>query len=333
VWRGEAFVELPGVKDAVAAIAFVQAKQCSQYIPGSCELSTVLLYVMSCGGSTSLEDAEADAFWCLLQLMAEMHDSIAPDAGLATQVRRTHELLRTYDPPLAGILASHGLGTLPSLKFGVVLCTRSGFSLTDVVRIWDTLLADPQRFVFCDYIVVSLLLLVRRDLMLWRADLGRLSEALIAAPKFVDVDSLLRFARAICAFERRCAPGAVNPFPPRPAPGIDILAGSSLTTGGMDVTLAAAQAQFSSLWDKVRGASSDAWEVGRAAASEAAEQAPTWKAQANFWMAAAVSSAASAAGDVVASAASAAEKAATVAGAAATIAASAANNAAEKSST
>jgi len=333
VWRGEAFVELPGIRDAVTAIAFVQAKQCSQYIPGSCEFSTVLLYAMSCGGSTSLEDAEADAFWCLLQLMAEMQDSIAPDAGLATQVRRTHELLRTYDPPLAGILASHGLGTLPALKFGVALCTRSGFALKDVVRIWDTLLADPQRVVFCEYIVVALLLLVRRDLMLWRADLGRLAEALVAAPKCVDLDSLLRFACAICAFERRCVPGAAHPFPPRPAPGVDILDGSSLATGGLDVTLASAQAQLSSLWGKVRVASSDAWEAGRAAANEAAEQAPTWKAQANFWMAAAVSSAASAAGDVVASAASAAEKAATVAGAAATIAASAANNAAAKSQT
>jgi len=333
VWRDEAFVALPGVRDAVAAIAFVQAKQCSQYIPGSCELGTVLLYAMSCGGSANLQDAEADAFWCLLQLMAEIQDSIAPDAGLATQIRRTHELLRTYDPPLADVLASHGLGTLPALKFGVALCTRSGFSLADVVRIWDTLLADPQRFVFCDYVVVALLLLVRRDLMLWRADLGRLAEALIAAPKCVDLDSLLRFACAICAFERRCAPGVAHRFPPRPAPGIDILDGSSLATDGLDATLAAAQAQLSSLWDKVRLASNDAWEVGRAAANEAAEQAPTWKAQANFWMAAAVSSAASAAGDVVASAASAAERAATAAGAAATIATSAANKAAEKSQT
>lgn len=314
-WRGEAFMGRADVVAAIIAITLTHAWQCSQYVPGSCELATVLLFAMSCGGTTSIADAEADTFWCFSQLMAEVQDSIAADSGLAGQVRRTHELLRTYDPPVAELLDAHGLGALPALRLGAALCTRSGFALADCVRIWDTLLADPRRFDFCEYVVVALVLLIRGDL-LQRGDVGSLCETLLAAPNCVDVNALLRTACAICAFERRCVVGVANPFPPRPAPCADFLDGCTNASGGFDAAVAVAQTKLSSLWGKVRAVSSEAWALGHAAANEAVVQAPSWKAQARRTFGEAVASAASAAGTAATVAASAAGKAATSATAA-----------------
>mmetsp|Transcript_85572 Transcript_85572/g.266352 ORF Transcript_85572/g.266352 Transcript_85572/m.266352 type:complete len:695 (-) Transcript_85572:14-2098(-) len=219
MWRGEAFLGRPGVVEAIIAVTLTHAWQCSQYVPGSCELAAVLLFAMAEGGSASgLADAEADAFWCFSQLMAEVQDSLADDSSLADQVRRTHELLRAYDPPVADLLAAHGLAALPTLRLGAVLCTRSGFSLADCVRVWDTLLADPKRFDFRECVVIALMLQARGDL-LQRGDVGSLCETLLAAPQATDVKALLRTARAVCAFERRCGQGTgAVAFPPRPAP-------------------------------------------------------------------------------------------------------------------
>jgi len=73
-WRGEAFVSRSEVVDAIINIVITHAWQNSQYIPGSCELATVLLFAISTGGCGNVLEAEADTFWCFSQFMAEVQD-------------------------------------------------------------------------------------------------------------------------------------------------------------------------------------------------------------------------------------------------------------------
>merc|ERR1719253_872863 len=106
------------------------------------------------GEGAQLAEAEADAFWCLAQLMTELHDSIT-ERSLAVRARNIQTLLRAYDAPVADLLQKHGQTALPAMRLGVALCTRAGFKLADCARIWDSLLADPKRFDLCDYVVIA----------------------------------------------------------------------------------------------------------------------------------------------------------------------------------
>jgi len=273
VWRGEDFVARPEVVEAICNLVLTHARK-KAYISGSCELAALFIYVMALDGAASaleLQDAEADAYWCFSALMAEVQDSIATDAAIANQARRIFALLRAYDPPLAELVRGAGLSALPATRLGSVLCTRAGFHFRDCARLWDTMLADPRRFEFCDFLVVSMMLLSRGDL-LELDNAGDLAETLLAAPKQVDSSTLLRSTYALCAFERRCPAGSRGAFPPRPASaasnekGIDLEKAVDEAVAAAATKASEAASSLGSLWGK-------AWGAGKAAAGKAVEQA------------------------------------------------------------
>lgn len=252
-WRGEAFMKQPEVFNAVVSIAFTTAVRYSRHIRGSCDVAALLLFALSEGQSEELASAEADAFFCLTHLINELQGTIAEDQNHEgrSKVRRFHWLLRTYDPGLAELLATNNLTALPATRLGVAFCTRAGFSLEICVRIWDSLLADPRRFEMGDQAVLALLLLpvTRGRLFQQRHDVGNLAEALLAAPRTVDPEALLRTMFAICAFERRCGQDSQIPYPPQPGV-LDAIANSALDG-------------LSRVWGGVRAR----WKAGREAAS------------------------------------------------------------------
>lgn len=277
-WRGEAFVQKPGVMDAVVSVALTHAWRCSQFVRGSCEMAALLMYVMTCDGAMGLPEAEADSYWFLSQLMGEVQDSIMEDSSLARQAKRVHGLLRAYDPPIAELLAEHGLAPMPTMRLGVALFTRAGFKLEDCARLWDTMLADPMRFQLADYAIVALLLLSRGDIM-QSSTLGGAAETVVAAAQNVDMQKLLRTTYAICAFERRCIEDGVATFPPRPRQS-----NADALDRSLEEAVSAAQTRLTGWWGKVRSAGAEAWTVGSKVATEKsailAAEAPAWREQA-----------------------------------------------------
>jgi len=222
-WRGEEFLQRPGVAEAVTCIALTCAAQQGRHVRGSCEIAALLLFVLAPGATPEkLVDAEADAFWCLSELLAEVQGGFTDEAVHVKRAAQVQALLRTYDPDLAETLTVLGLAALPTTRLHMALCTRAGFGLADCVRIWDSVIADPRRFEFCDYVVVALLLLSRREMMQQRRDAASVAEVLLAAPSRVPAEQLLRTARAICAFERRCGADSEMPFPPRPKASAEV---------------------------------------------------------------------------------------------------------------
>jgi len=263
VWSGEAFLALPGVDEAVASIAWTTAVRYGRYVRGSCEMATLLLFVMSNEGKVGdLADAEADAFWCLSQVMLEMNSTIAAGEAVQNQAKQAQHiqyLLRLYDPVLAELLRAAGIVALPTTRLGVALCTRAGFSLPGCTRLWDALLADPKRFEFCNYAIVAVLLLSRERLLKQHDDHAALAEAVLAAPRQADMDMVLSAAYAICAFERRCGDSSPVPFPPRP--------------GVLEVipsALEAAQTHLSSAWGKIRPGVVGFWRKAKNGVEQAA---------------------------------------------------------------
>eukprot|EP00929_Paragymnodinium_shiwhaense_P040561 TRINITY_DN21166_c0_g2_i1.p1 TRINITY_DN21166_c0_g2~~TRINITY_DN21166_c0_g2_i1.p1 ORF type:complete len:1174 (-),score=338.26 TRINITY_DN21166_c0_g2_i1:131-3652(-) len=281
-WKGEEFLDAPGIMMAITSVVMMHAKRSSKYCKGSSEVAALLLYAMLPPGAAegkALEDAEADAFWCFSELMLEMEDSFGSDA-IPHHARRLHMLLLTYDPPLASLLAEMGLATMPAMRLAGGYCTKAGFPLECCAAIWDMMLADPHRFEFSDHAVIALILQNRGDL-LQRNTIGELAETLLAAPRRAHVEQLLATGHAICAFDRRCGPSIVGvggkmEFPPRPNPGD---AGAELFDGGnsrsLEDAVAAAQERLKSVWGSIRAVSAEAWEAGRGAAAETAAHAKT----------------------------------------------------------
>jgi len=261
-WSGEAFLSQPRVVESVTAIALTTAVRYGRYVRGSCEMATLLLFVMAGGQDLNINgddatsngakwnDAEADAFWCLAELMIEMEGSIVDNDRQTKQAQHIQFLLQLYDPPLAELLRGAGIVALPTTRLGVALCSRAGLTLGGCARLWDAILADPKRFEFCNYTIVAVLLLSREHLLKQKHDAAALAEDVLAAPRRADMKTLLSIAYAICAFERRCTE---CPYPPRPGV-LDAVTASALE---------AAQTHLSSAWGKVRAGGAGFLRVGR----------------------------------------------------------------------
>lgn len=119
--------------EAVTHVVLTYSSRAGRYLSGICELAGVLLYGLSNDDIRKPSmDHEADTFWCLSQLLAEAQETLLGDDALAFQARRVHELHQAFDPPVAELLAQHGLGAIPALRLGTLLLSRAGFTLQQV---------------------------------------------------------------------------------------------------------------------------------------------------------------------------------------------------------
>ncbi|CAE7396084.1 TBC1D13 [Symbiodinium sp. CCMP2592] len=244
-WPEETFSRTEAARAAVL-VALTYSWRVSRCVKGACEIAGLLVFALSSGMQRAqLEDGEADAFWCLSQLLADAQETILGDDALAAQARRLLILHRCFDYPVAKLLEDHGLVAMPALRLGALLLCRAGFSLLQAARLWDSILADPRRFQFADNIVIALLLLRRGDL-LQRDDVGGLAESLVTAPQTLDFDTILSTAYAVCAFQRRHGPDSGAPYPPRSS------VHSAEGALDLDSAVNAAQEGLSSLWGKAR---------------------------------------------------------------------------------
>eukprot|EP00931_Biecheleriopsis_adriatica_P019295 TRINITY_DN13190_c0_g1_i2.p1 TRINITY_DN13190_c0_g1~~TRINITY_DN13190_c0_g1_i2.p1 ORF type:complete len:705 (+),score=169.23 TRINITY_DN13190_c0_g1_i2:33-2117(+) len=205
----------PATKASLLTLLFVYARLNPgiRYVQGMNEIAAVILYVLS----VDAECAEADTFWCFSELMAEIKEGFmqAMDhsgEGVHGMVERITMLLRSYDPELARHLQKSELSLFVFvLRWCTVLFAQDA-TLPDVLRLWDSFLADPSRFEFLVHVCVAMIL-ARRDELLSTEKQFALAEVIQSAPRIMDFETLLRQANAICAFERR---GEQLPvFPPK----------------------------------------------------------------------------------------------------------------------
>jgi len=258
-WRGQPFMNEPGVLSAVTTVALAAVLQRGRPARGCCEIAALLFFVMK--GSREIETVELEVFFCLVRVFEELGDE-EDGARMMKHADRVHSLIRVYDPALAELLTIRGIAIMPALRLGSALCTKAGFTLRDCAKLWDTMLTDVKRFEFCDCIVVAILVCCRRKLFAHRGDAGLLAEALLAAPRHLAVDSILRTAHAVSAFQRRCGAGSPVPFPVTQRLQSDRLRRSRGSVSRASFGLASsAVGAVSSLWGKVVGAGTGALEA------------------------------------------------------------------------
>lgn len=111
---------------------------------------------------------EADSFWCLSKFLDGIQDNyIFAQLGIQHKVNQLKELIQRIDAPLHQHLHQHGVDYLQfSFRWMNNLLTRE-IPLHCTIRLWDTYLAESDRFAsFQLYVCAAFLLLWRRHLLL-----------------------------------------------------------------------------------------------------------------------------------------------------------------------
>lgn len=121
----------------------------------------------------ALDAVEADAFFCFTNLMAEIRDHFQAKLdhtaiGITAKVKMMEELIQKKDPSVGRCLTKLRVSpTFYGFRWITLLLTQE-WDLPDVLRLWDTLLADPRRQEpnnFLLYFCVATVLSIRDELL------------------------------------------------------------------------------------------------------------------------------------------------------------------------
>mgnify|MGYP005991600513 CR=1 FL=1 len=160
---------------SLANILFLYAKLNPgiSYVQGMNELVAPLLWVCAKhtgGASPPPAQVEADTFGLFCRLMSEVKEMYM--RSMDEEGEGIHGVLGTF----GGLMAAHepvvtehllGFGIEPAFyafRWLTALLSRE-FDLADTIRIWDSLLADPRRYTFLQFICVAMVRLQREKLL------------------------------------------------------------------------------------------------------------------------------------------------------------------------
>jgi len=109
-------------------------------------------------------------FFCFKNLMSEIMNNFCKfldhtKMGIKQQIQELNELLRQKDPQLWQDLENKQLNPqFYSFRWLTLLLSQE-FELPEVLRLWDTLFSDKDRFRHLLYICVSMLVNIREKLL------------------------------------------------------------------------------------------------------------------------------------------------------------------------
>lgn len=184
--------------DVLSRILFIYAKlnKAIQYVQGMNEVCAVIYYMHYKQGRT--QSFESDVFFGFSLLMGELKDGFIrqldnEDSGIFGRCKHINNIVKTVDLPVWNCLARLKVETqYYALRWIMVLMCQE-FTVPDVIRLWDSLFADPQRFDFIDYVCVQAVLTVRTDIL--KGDFAKVMEVLqTCAENVQDVQQLIQDA-------------------------------------------------------------------------------------------------------------------------------------------
>eukprot|EP00356_Strombidium_inclinatum_P015220 CAMPEP_0170483286 /NCGR_PEP_ID=MMETSP0208-20121228/2981_1 /TAXON_ID=197538 /ORGANISM="Strombidium inclinatum, Strain S3" /LENGTH=209 /DNA_ID=CAMNT_0010756261 /DNA_START=739 /DNA_END=1368 /DNA_ORIENTATION=+ len=151
------------------------------YVQGMNEILATLYY---CFWQSTIEYSdhfESDLFFCFTQVMSDLRDGFirtmdSEESGINGKIARFQSIFNEIDPVLQNFMeASTVTPNFYSLRW-LMLMMAQEFELLNVIRLWDTLLADRVRWNFIFYICVASVQLKRS--MIMGKDFSDIMEAL-----------------------------------------------------------------------------------------------------------------------------------------------------------
>lgn len=157
--------------EVVERMLFIYAKlnPGQGYVQGMNEIIGPIYYVLA-----SVEDhcefAEADCFWCFTALMSEIRDFFIKsldesDTGIRGMMNKLSSLLEKKDAAVYYRLKEQGIFPQYYSFRWITLLLSQEFPLPDVLRLWDSILADENRFEYLIYVCCSMIVLLRDQIL------------------------------------------------------------------------------------------------------------------------------------------------------------------------
>lgn len=152
--------------EVVQRILFIYAKlnPGQGYVQGMNEIVGPIYYVMASDPDLSNRaHAEADCFFCFTALMSEIRDFFIKtlddaEGGIRCMMSRLSNMLKAKDVSIYDHLKSQELHPQYYSFRWINLLLSQEFPLPDVLRIWDSILSDENRFDFLIKICCSMIL-------------------------------------------------------------------------------------------------------------------------------------------------------------------------------
>ncbi|KAJ2851010.1 GTPase-activating protein [Coemansia brasiliensis] len=122
----------------------------SGYVQGINDLLTPFFFVFLKGAAITeaeLEHVEADSFWCLTKLLDGIQDNYThAQPGIQRQIVKLKELVMRIDRPLALHFESENIEFIQFAFRWINCLLMRELSLSSIVRMWDTYLAEQNGF-------------------------------------------------------------------------------------------------------------------------------------------------------------------------------------------
>ncbi|KAH8286202.1 hypothetical protein KR054_004439, partial [Drosophila jambulina] len=159
--------------EVVQRILFIYAKlnPGQGYVQGMNEIVGPIYYVMASDPDlTYRAHAEADCFFCFTALMGEIRDFFIKtlddaEGGIKCMMARLSNMLKAKDIDIYEQLKSQELHPQYYSFRWLTLLLSQEFPLPDVLRIWDSVFSDEQRFDFLIRICCSMILIQREAIL------------------------------------------------------------------------------------------------------------------------------------------------------------------------
>jgi len=175
--RNEEYEILPDGQEAhwqvVERILFVFAKLNPgiAYVQGMNEIIGPLYYTFASDPDKEWQEhAEEDAFFCFTTIMGEIRDNFIKSLddsahGIGEEMNRLLSLLQVKDSELWNDLEKKQLKPQFFAFRWITLLLSQEFILPDVIRLWDSLFSDPDRFEFLLHVCCAMLVLLRDHIL------------------------------------------------------------------------------------------------------------------------------------------------------------------------
>jgi len=183
--------------DVLARILFIYAKLNPgvSYVQGMNEILAPIYHSFSADqGPVFKNQAEPDSFFCFSLLMGEVQDAFIKgldhtDVGIQARMLSLNSLLKRVDYQVWDFLERFSVNPqFYSLRWLMLLLTQE-FELTEVIRLWDSLLSHPHKIAYLNYVCLAMIELIR-DRILQTDDFADLIEMLQKQTNG-DLDSIL----------------------------------------------------------------------------------------------------------------------------------------------
>eukprot|EP00798_Chlamydomonas_sp_ICE-L_P024704 gene24704-10340_t len=174
-----------------------------RYIQGMNELISPLYYLFKNDSDLlARKYGEADAFWCFMDLISEFRDHFCQkldnaETGIRATMRRLMRLLKYCDHNLWHHIEVVEKVDPQFYSFRwITLLLSQEFAFSDTLRIWDTILSDPQGRRMDWLLRICAAIILNQKGRLMKSDFSAIMKTLQRYPP-VDIQALLKLAASL----------------------------------------------------------------------------------------------------------------------------------------